>query len=121
MADKDVAGRRSRRSPRRRSPGAARVICTQVDLPRALPAASAGQGLGGGRARLAVRSSCRRSRRPLERALAEAPGPIVVAGSLYLVGAVRAILVDDPELRDEPAAAAAYPRAPGPRRWSAVR
>ena len=38
----------------------------------------------------------------LDRALAEAPGPVVVAGSLYLVGAVRARLVDDPALRDEP-------------------
>jgi folylpolyglutamate synthase/dihydropteroate synthase len=28
------------------------------------------------------------------------PGPIVVAGSLYLVGEVRARLVDDPALRD---------------------
>ena len=28
------------------------------------------------------------------------PGPIVVAGSLYLVGAARARLVDDPDLRD---------------------
>jgi dihydrofolate synthase/folylpolyglutamate synthase len=31
------------------------------------------------------------------------PGPTVVAGSVYLVGAVRAALVDDPELRDPPA------------------
>ncbi len=29
-------------------------------------------------------------------------GPLVVAGSLYLVGQVRAALVDDPELRDPP-------------------
>jgi hypothetical protein len=29
-------------------------------------------------------------------------GPVVVAGSLYLVGLVRAHLVDDPELRDPP-------------------
>ena len=29
-----------------------------------------------------------------------APGTTVVAGSLYLVGAVRAHLVDDPDLRD---------------------
>ena len=41
----------------------------------------------------------------LERALGGAapagpPGPIVVAGSLYLVGEVRARLVDDPALRD---------------------
>jgi folylpolyglutamate synthase/dihydropteroate synthase len=28
------------------------------------------------------------------------PGPIVVAGSLYLVGEVRGALVDDPALRD---------------------
>jgi dihydrofolate synthase/folylpolyglutamate synthase len=36
----------------------------------------------------------------LDLALATAEGPVVVAGSLYLVGAVRARLVDDPELRD---------------------
>jgi len=39
----------------------------------------------------------------LERALGDRvdrPGPILVAGSLYLVGAVRARLVDDPALRD---------------------
>jgi folylpolyglutamate synthase/dihydropteroate synthase len=34
------------------------------------------------------------------RAIATAPGPVVVAGSLYLVGAARALLVDDPGLRD---------------------
>ncbi len=33
-------------------------------------------------------------------AVAGAEGPVVVAGSLYLVGAARARLVDDPELRD---------------------
>ena len=36
----------------------------------------------------------------LDRVLAGPPGPLVVAGSLYLVGAVRARLVDDPLLRD---------------------
>jgi hypothetical protein len=36
----------------------------------------------------------------LDRALATARGAVVVAGSLYLVGAVRARLVDDPLLRD---------------------
>jgi folylpolyglutamate synthase/dihydropteroate synthase len=36
----------------------------------------------------------------LELALDHAGGPIVVAGSLYLVGAIRAVLVDDPDLRD---------------------
>ena len=34
------------------------------------------------------------------RAPAAEAGPVVVAGSLYLVGAARALLVDDPDLRD---------------------
>ncbi len=37
----------------------------------------------------------------LERALrGPGPGPVLVAGSLYLVGAARGHLVDDPDLRD---------------------
>jgi folylpolyglutamate synthase/dihydropteroate synthase len=36
----------------------------------------------------------------LDRALDGADGPVVVAGSLYLVGAVRGRLMDDPALRD---------------------
>jgi len=36
----------------------------------------------------------------LDRALAADGGPIVVAGSLYLVGAARARFVDDPDVRD---------------------
>jgi hypothetical protein len=36
----------------------------------------------------------------LDGILAGPAGPLVVAGSLYLVGAVRARLVDDPLLRD---------------------
>jgi len=38
--------------------------------------------------------------RRVDRAVTTAEGPVVVAGSLYLVGAARARLVDDPELRD---------------------
>jgi hypothetical protein len=38
--------------------------------------------------------------RALDLALAGARGPVVVGGSLYLVGHVRARLVDDPLLRD---------------------
>ena len=53
MADKDVAGVLAAlaSSPVARS---AQVICTQVDLPRALPAAEPGQGLGRGRAGFAA-------------------------------------------------------------------
>ena len=100
MADKDVAGVLAAlaASPVAR---AARVVCTEVDLPRALPAARLAKGwaaVAPGSKPVVVTPIGA----ALERALAEAPGPIVVAGSLYLVGAVRAILVDDPELRDEP-------------------
>ena len=42
--------------------------------------------------------------RALDLALATGDGPVVVAGSLYLVGAARARLVDDPLLRDPVAA-----------------
>jgi hypothetical protein len=36
----------------------------------------------------------------LDQAIAAAPGPVVVAGSLYLVGEARRRWVDDPLLRD---------------------
>ena len=39
----------------------------------------------------------------LEEALSTGSGAVVVAGSLYLVGAARAILVDDPLLVPDPA------------------
>jgi dihydrofolate synthase/folylpolyglutamate synthase len=98
MADKDVpaiigalAG-----SPPIRS---ARIICTTLDVPRATdPAALA-----------AIWQDVVPSSDPeavadpmvaLEHARAAGTGPIVVTGSLYLVGALRAHLVDDPLLRD---------------------
>ena len=68
---------------------------------------AAGDGPGGARGRLAGASPRRpRCSRPpdpdaaLDLALDLARGPVVVAGSLYLVGAARARLVDDPALRD---------------------
>jgi hypothetical protein len=82
----------------------ARVIATQLDLARALPVDE-----------LAARwtrvpdSGWEVSAEPdpgaaIDRAIATADGPVVVAGSLYLVGLARARLVDDPLLRDpEPA------------------
>jgi dihydrofolate synthase/folylpolyglutamate synthase len=80
----------------------ARVIATALDVPRALPAAE----LAAAWERETGRGSRRRvTAEPdpdaaLDRTLAGPPGPLVVAGSLYLVGAVRARLVDDPLLRD---------------------
>ncbi len=101
MADKDVAGVVNALSGSA-ALGDARVICTEIEAPRALPAENLAALWA------ATRTQGRQSPveliRPLaaalEAALAEAAGPIVVAGSLYLVGAVRALLIDDPALRD---------------------
>jgi dihydrofolate synthase / folylpolyglutamate synthase len=103
MRDKDVAGIVDALAGAESLRGA-HVIATAVDAARALPAAEMAE--------------CWRARAPLVadtiveadpdaalgRAMAgrsgEAAGPIVVAGSLYLVGHVRGRLVDDPSVRD---------------------
>lgn len=98
MADKDVDGLIAALGTSRSLAGA-RVIATAVPGGRALPpealaarwlAAFPESDVGFAADPIAA----------LERALTTAEGPVVVAGSLYLVGAARARLVDDPELRD---------------------
>lgn len=97
MADKDVDGIIDALLEARALDGA-RIITTQVPGERAMPAGELARHW--------------RARRPetestiiadagaaLERALA-GPGPVVVAGSLYLVGEARRRWVDDPLLRD---------------------
>jgi folylpolyglutamate synthase/dihydropteroate synthase len=77
----------------------ASVIATEVAVPRALPAdelAARWSALAPAIGRVVVRATPEAA---LDAALL-GPGPTVVAGSLYLVGAVRARLVDDPDLRD---------------------
>jgi folylpolyglutamate synthase/dihydropteroate synthase len=103
MADKDVdgiilalAGSASVR--------AAHIIATQVDLPRALDAgalADRWQALVP-EARVEPIADVETA---LDRALATGSGPIVIAGSLYLVGEARRRWVDDALVRDpEPSA-----------------
>lgn len=98
MADKDidgVVGALARAGALR----AARVVTTQIDVPRALDA----QSLADRWRILAPGSSVEVVAEPaaaLDTALRGADGPVVVAGSLYLVGLVRGLLVDDPLLRD---------------------
>jgi dihydrofolate synthase/folylpolyglutamate synthase len=100
MADKDVDGviRALSGATLLR---AARVICTAPAGGRAMPAsqlAARWQALAG-RAAEAVSEPAG----ALDAALSDgATGPIVVAGSLYLVGAARAILVADPLLVPDP-------------------
>jgi len=98
MADKDVAGLIAglMRSPELAS---ARVVATSLDAARALPA----EALAERWRVLAPNASVEavpEVRGALDHALEGPDGPLVVAGSLYLVGAVRGRLVDDPALRD---------------------
>jgi dihydrofolate synthase/folylpolyglutamate synthase len=103
MADKDVAGVVAALAPAGGMADGA-IIATSVDLPRALPATDLAdlwhRRLPAARIRVEADPIA-----ALERALVDADGPVVVAGSLYLVGAARARLVDDPLLRDPEAAA----------------
>jgi len=103
MADKDVAGIITALMASEALRGA-RVVCTAIKAARALPAEALAARWR------ALAPGLRVTAEPdplaaLDTALATAPGPIVVAGSLYLVGLVRARLVDDPLLRDPPPAA----------------
>ena len=77
----------------------ARVYVTAVDTPRALPPPELARRWTAADASAAV-TAVPDPRVALEAAIATAEGPVVVAGSLYLVGAVRALLVSDPELVD---------------------
>ena len=98
MADKDVDGLIAglMRSPEL---ARARVIATSLDAPRALPAEALSE-----RWRVLAPAASVEAlpdvRGALDQALDGPDGPLVVAGSLYLVGAVRGRLVDDPALRD---------------------
>ena len=102
MADKDIAAvvRAVAASP---WVAGADVICTGVGLPRSLPpdelAAAWRAVLPTSRIRTAPDPGA-----ALDLALRDGRGPVVVAGSLYLVGAARARLVDNPALRDPVAA-----------------
>jgi dihydrofolate synthase/folylpolyglutamate synthase len=99
MADKDVDG-----VIRALAGGimlrAARVVCTAPDGGRAMPAADLAARWKAltGRAAEAVPEPAA----ALDTALSAGSGPVIVAGSLYLVGAARAILVDDPLLVPDP-------------------
>ena len=100
MGDKDVDGV-LRTLAAARSVAGARVVATAVAGSRALPAEAlaarwrAGAGPEGGPISVVPDPAA-----AVSEAVAGSSGPVVVAGSLYLVGAARASLVDDPDLRD---------------------
>ena len=99
MADKDVAGIVAALAGSPTLVGA-RVIATAINTPRALPAGRLAAIWTNRLGRSATVEAEPNVGMALDRALSGPEGPIVVAGSLYLVGAVRARLVDDPLLRD---------------------
>ena len=99
MADKDVAGVVAALAASGAIAGST-VICTTLDIPRALPAddlAALWLGTGVPRTVIALPDPVEAATTALD---AEPSGPVVIAGSLYLVGAARGHLVDDPSLRD---------------------
>jgi dihydrofolate synthase/folylpolyglutamate synthase len=82
----------------------ARIVATQVAGERALPADALAARWRACRPGAMI-SAVQDVGAALDAAIAGAPGPVVVAGSLYLVGEARRRWVDDPLLRDpEPAA-----------------
>ena len=98
MADKDVDGiiRALLASAALRD---ARVVCTSVGVPRAMPASDLATRWRSIAPELAIQA-IEPSGRALDTAINDAPGPVVVAGSLYLVGDARGRLVDDRPERD---------------------
>jgi dihydrofolate synthase/folylpolyglutamate synthase len=107
MADKDVDGIVAALAGADALAGA-RVIATQLDVPRALPANDLAARWSASTAPGWTVAAEPDAAAALDGAIAGADGPVVVAGSLYLVGLARGRLVDDPLLRDpHPATAGA--------------
>jgi dihydrofolate synthase/folylpolyglutamate synthase len=101
MGDKDVTGITRELAEWARDEDVL-VITTSVDAPRALPALELAAALRTHEPRMTI-EPVEPAVAALDRATehaATAGGPLIVCGSLYLVGEVRARLVADPALRD---------------------
>ena len=96
MADKDIDGVIAALAASA-SLADATVITTSLDMRRAMPASELAARWRAGRPGPIIVEADPVA--ALDRALYRS-GPVVVAGSLYLVGAARGQLIDDPELRD---------------------
>jgi dihydrofolate synthase/folylpolyglutamate synthase len=99
MADKDVPGVVAALAASDALAGSV-VICTSLPVPRALPAADLAalwRATGVPRTVLVDEDPIDAAAAAL---VAESSGTVLIAGSLYLVGAARGHLVDDPDLRD---------------------
>jgi len=101
MADKDVDGIIDALAGAAAMRGAT-VIATTVDAARAMSSDDLAARWRARAPRVADVKATRDPIKAIEGAIARG-ATVVVAGSLYLVGAIRGHLVDDPELRDPPA------------------
>ncbi|MFL5714581.1 MAG: bifunctional folylpolyglutamate synthase/dihydrofolate synthase [Chloroflexota bacterium] len=99
MSDKDVAGVVAALASSAALAGST-VVCTSLDGPRALPAVDLAALWRATRIPAAVVVEDDPIHAVAAALVTEPSGPILVAGSLYLVGAARRHLVDDPDLRD---------------------
>ncbi len=100
MADKDVGGVIAALAASEALAGG-RVVATELPLPRALPASELAARWRTAAPGLSVAAEPDPSV-AVSRSIAQAGGPVVIAGSLYLVGHARGMLVDDPLLADPP-------------------
>jgi dihydrofolate synthase/folylpolyglutamate synthase len=98
MADKDVDGIIRALEVSTALAGAS-IVATQVQGDRALPAADLARRWRTIRPDVAIVAIADVGQ-ALEHAIRDARGPVVVAGSLYLVGEARRRWVDDPAVRD---------------------
>jgi dihydrofolate synthase/folylpolyglutamate synthase len=98
MADKDVDGIIAAFAGAAALDGA-RIVTTQVTGERAMAADALAARWRAARPG-AIITAVADVDAALDKAVAEAPGPVVVAGSLYLVGEARRRWFDDPVLRD---------------------
>ncbi|HJP87838.1 MAG TPA: cyanophycin synthetase [Candidatus Limnocylindrales bacterium] len=98
MRDKDVDGIIAALAASR-ALADARIIATQVAGDRAMAADALAARWRAARPE-AIITAVQDIDRALDEAVAGAPGPVVVAGSLYLVGEARKRWVDDPLVRD---------------------
>ncbi len=106
MDDKDIEGVVAGLSESRALDGAVVIATTPGAVPRAMPAAEVAAVWRRTAPRISAVVTVDDPVGAVDRAIEQGRGHglTVVAGSLYLVGAVRAHLMDDPELRDpEPA------------------
>jgi dihydrofolate synthase/folylpolyglutamate synthase len=103
MADKDVDAVVAALAASAELDGAT-IVCTAVDVPRAMApgslAAAFEAAIAGGRGIRVLTAPDPGAALDIALGPGTGRGPVIVAGSLYLVGAARARLVDDPELRD---------------------